>query len=73
MPRGSCRTEIQGDRRARGADVVAGPLPLQAGKCTGAGLGLTIAERIACLHGGALSLANREGGGLMVTVALPVR
>ena len=39
---------------------------------TGAGLGLTIAERIARLHGGALNLANREGGGLQVTVSLPL-
>lgn len=42
------------------------------GQQTGAGLGLTIAERIARLHGGSLSLANREGGGLQVTVALPL-
>ena len=42
------------------------------GRHTGSGLGLTIAERVARLHGGALSLANREGGGLQVTVSLPV-
>jgi two-component system, OmpR family, osmolarity sensor histidine kinase EnvZ len=38
----------------------------------GAGLGLTIADRIARLHGGELSLSNREGGGLQVAVEIPV-
>jgi len=38
----------------------------------GAGLGLAIADRIARLHGGELSLANREGGGLQVKVEIPV-
>lgn len=38
----------------------------------GAGLGLTIADRIARLHGGELSLANREGGGLQVTIQIPI-
>lgn len=43
------------------------------GPHAGAGLGLTIAERIARLHGGSLNLANREGGGLMVSVEIPVQ
>jgi len=38
----------------------------------GSGLGLAIAGRIARLHGGALSLHNREGGGLEVRMTLPV-
>ena len=37
----------------------------------GAGLGLTIVERIARVHGGQLVLRNREGGGLAATVTLP--
>jgi two-component system osmolarity sensor histidine kinase EnvZ len=36
----------------------------------GAGLGLAIVERIAKAHGGTLSLSNRSGGGLAVTVTL---
>lgn len=37
----------------------------------GTGLGLAIIERIARLHGGALSFRAREGGGLEVVVSLP--
>lgn len=38
----------------------------------GAGLGLTLARAIAEQHGGALSLANRPGGGLVASVSLPM-
>jgi two-component system osmolarity sensor histidine kinase EnvZ len=38
---------------------------------SGAGLGLTIVDRITRIHGGQLSLRNREGGGLAVRVTLP--
>lgn len=38
-----------------------------------AGLGLTIADRIARMHGGQLQLSNRDGGGLIVSVELPYR
>ena len=38
----------------------------------GAGLGLSIVDRIARMHGGGLDLANREGGGLKATVTLPL-
>ena len=37
----------------------------------GSGLGLAIANRIARLHGGNLSLHNRESGGLEVRITLP--
>jgi len=38
----------------------------------GAGLGLAIVDRIARLHGGALDLLPREGGGTIARVRLPV-
>ena len=37
----------------------------------GAGLGLSIVDRIARAHGGGLHLRNRDGGGLEATVTLP--
>jgi signal transduction histidine kinase len=37
----------------------------------GAGLGLSIAEAAADAHGGTLTFANREGGGLEACIALP--
>lgn len=38
----------------------------------GAGLGLAIVKRIAELHGGTVGASNREGGGAIFTLALPV-
>ena len=38
----------------------------------GSGLGLAIVDRIARLHGGRVLLEDREGGGLKVTVELPM-
>ena len=37
----------------------------------GAGLGLAIARAVAQSHGGRLTLANRPGGGLRASLALP--
>ncbi|MGH8280495.1 MAG: ATP-binding protein [Gammaproteobacteria bacterium] len=42
------------------------------GRHAGAGLGLSITERIVKLHAGTLTLANREAGGLSVTVTIPL-
>ncbi|TDF44861.1 ATP-binding protein [Streptomyces sp. WAC05374] len=38
----------------------------------GAGLGLSIVRSITAAHGGTVSAVGREGGGLVVTVRLPV-
>jgi two-component system osmolarity sensor histidine kinase EnvZ len=42
------------------------------GSQLGAGLGLSIVDRIAKTHGGSLVLGNRPEGGLAVTVTIPV-
>lgn len=39
----------------------------------GAGLGLSIVDRIAKIHRGALTLTNRPQGGLTATVAIPIQ
>jgi two-component system osmolarity sensor histidine kinase EnvZ len=39
----------------------------------GAGLGLTIVDRVARLHGGRLRLENANGGGLSASIELPFR
>ena len=46
-------------------------LPFYSTKATGTGLGLTLCREIVEAHGGRLSIANRPGGGAIVSVWLP--
>jgi len=46
-------------------------VPFYSTKRSGTGLGLALAREIAEAHGGRIGLANREGGGLVVTLILP--
>jgi len=42
------------------------------GNANGTGLGLAIVDRVARLHGGQLVLEDREGGGLLARLSLPI-
>ncbi len=41
-------------------------------KARGSGIGLAVCEEIVTMHGGTLTLENAQGGGTLVTIALPI-
>ncbi len=73
LPRGN---EVRIEVRDRGSGmtetVLANALlPFYSTKRSGTGLGLALTREITEAHGGRVTLANREGGGLVVALALP--
>jgi len=46
-------------------------IPFYSTKRSGTGLGLALTREIVEAHGGRITLCNREGGGLLVSVILP--
>jgi signal transduction histidine kinase len=48
-------------------------VPFYSTKRSGTGLGLALAREIIEAHGGRISLNNRTGGGLSVTLFLPLQ
>jgi len=70
---GVLRIEVQDRGPGMSEAVLANALvPFYSTKRSGTGLGLALAREIAEAHGGRITLANREGGGLAVTLILPL-
>lgn len=69
---GSTRFEVADRGRGLSREALESALlPLYTTKEKGSGIGLTICREIVDAHGGSLCLANRDGGGAVVTVVLP--
>lgn len=69
---GGWRLQLMDRGAGMSEEVLRGALlPFFSTKPAGAGLGLTVCREVIEAHGGRISLANRQGGGLVATLWIP--